>query len=111
MLGDNIRNLREINNMTQDELGSKLGLQRATISSWEIGRTEPNMGAIEKMCRIFKVSKTQLIDGTEPDYALNYYGENNDVYSEEEKLIIKAYKEADSVSRIKALALLLGKEL
>lgn len=59
--GDNIRKYREYNNLTQRELADKINVSHATIHSWETNRTEPKMGAIEKLCTIFGCSKTELI--------------------------------------------------
>ena len=61
-IGNNIRILREQNNLTQDQLGDKLGISGKTISSWEKNRSEPKMGMIEKMSVIFGCNKSDIID-------------------------------------------------
>lgn len=66
-IGKNIEILRKKNNLKQSELGAKLHVTNKTISSWENGRTEPNIGMIEKMCSIFNCSKTDIIDGINID--------------------------------------------
>ncbi|MGB7594473.1 MAG: XRE family transcriptional regulator [Erysipelotrichaceae bacterium] len=60
-LKERIRILRERNDMTQEDLGNKLGISLKTISSWETGRSEPRMGMIEKMSSIFGVRKSDII--------------------------------------------------
>lgn len=62
-IGRNIESFRKQAKLTQGELGEKLHVSNKTISSWEKGRTEPNIGMIEAMCEIFKCEKTDLIDG------------------------------------------------
>lgn len=62
-IGKNIKTLRNQRNMTQGELADKLNVTNKAISSWENDRTEPNMGMIEQMCRVFQCTKTELIDG------------------------------------------------
>ena len=62
-IGRNIKTLRIQRNMTQGELADKLNVTNKAISSWENDRTEPNMGMIEQMCRVFQCTKTELIDG------------------------------------------------
>ena len=62
-VGENIKNLRKKNNLMQQELAEKLNISHATVSSWEVGRTEPNMDMIEKMAKVFDCEKTELIDG------------------------------------------------
>lgn len=47
-IGNNIKKLREREGMTQFDLANRIGVSDKTISSWEINRTEPKMGTIEK---------------------------------------------------------------
>lgn len=60
-IGENIKKYRNLNNMSQSELSKRLGVSDKTVSSWEINRTEPKMGTIEKMCAIFNCSKSDLL--------------------------------------------------
>ena len=62
-IGENIKYYRMLNNMEQKELAERLHLSNKTISSWECGRTEPNIGMIESLADVFGVSKSNLIDG------------------------------------------------
>lgn len=63
MLGENIRKYRKEAGLDQKELADKLGVTMQAVSSWETGRTEPRMGTIEEVCKIFKITKQELIDG------------------------------------------------
>lgn len=63
IIGQNIKRLREKENLKQDELGIKIGVGGATISSWENGRTEPNMGYIQKLADFFDITTDKLIFG------------------------------------------------
>lgn len=47
-IGRNIKRIRELRGLTQDELGKKLGISGRTISSWDVDRTEPNMAMAHK---------------------------------------------------------------
>ena len=49
MVGDKIKEYRMLRGMTQGELANRLHVRQNTISSWEVGRTEPNMGMIERL--------------------------------------------------------------
>ena len=62
-IAENIRKIRKVHDLKQSELAKKLNVSHATVSSWETGRTEPNIGMVEKMCEIFNCSKSELIDG------------------------------------------------
>lgn len=66
-IGENIKLLREKAKMKQEDLGRKLGVGGATISSWEIGRTEPNMGCVQQLADLFNVTTDTLIYGAVGD--------------------------------------------
>lgn len=73
-IADNIKKIREEKHISQQELGSLLNISGKTVSSWEIGRTEPNMGYIQSMCDIFNISIDDLIYGSndKKSYSLKY---------------------------------------
>lgn len=64
-LGRQVALLRDRFGYTQEDLATKLGVSKQTVSNWETGLKSPRMGAIEKMADLFKVSKGFIIDGTD----------------------------------------------
>lgn len=60
---DNLKKLRESRSLSQDDLAYFLGISGKTISSWEIGRTEPNMGMVELLAERFGVTVDDLVFG------------------------------------------------
>ena len=64
-IAQNIKKLREKRGLNQAQLAEMLGISDKTVSSWEIGRTEPNMGYVQAMCEIFRVNADTLIYGTD----------------------------------------------
>lgn len=60
-LGNNIRKIREKRGLSQDDLGNLLSVSGKTVSSWEIGRTEPNMGKIQELSQILGVNISDLV--------------------------------------------------
>lgn len=75
-IGDNIKKWREIRNLKQSELAELIGVSDKTVSSWEINRTEPKMGMVEKISTALHCKKTDIIGIDEPlDTASdsNYY--------------------------------------
>ena len=61
---DNIKRLRTNADMSQDQLGEKLGKTRSAISQYESGKIIPRMGVIEDMASIFGVPKAEIIGDT-----------------------------------------------
>ena len=64
-IAQNIKNLREKRGLSQVQLAELLGISDKTVSSWEIGRTEPNMGYVQAMCELFNVNADVLIYGSD----------------------------------------------
>lgn len=62
---DNIRTLREINDMTQEELAKRLGVKPPAVSKWERGLTYPRTENVVKMAEIFGVGMS-VVMGLEP---------------------------------------------
>lgn len=54
-IGKNIKQLRQMKNMTQDELAEKLFVTRQTVSNYETGKSRPD---IEMMTRIAETLET-----------------------------------------------------
>lgn len=61
MISENIRNLRNSNNLTQRELAEKLHVTAQAVSRWENGEVEPSIGTITSMAEIFNVTTDEII--------------------------------------------------
>ena len=84
-IGENIRDLREKNDMSQAELAAKIGKSRAAVSQYEHGDTIPRMGVIEEMARVFRVPKSEIIESN-----VNYMMVN--LMSDDERELIELYR-------------------
>lgn len=51
----NLQALRALKDMTQEQLGTQLGVTKETIRSWEKGHTSPNMAQMKKISELFNV--------------------------------------------------------
>lgn len=60
-IGQNIRDIRLEAGMEQKELAHLLHVSNKTVSSWECGRTEPKIGMIEAMSKIFNRPKSDFL--------------------------------------------------
>ena len=63
MLGENIRNLRKENKMSQEELAEKLNVSRQSVSLWETEKTQPTLEIVSKLAELFDVSTDELLTG------------------------------------------------
>ena len=58
-----IKELREMNKMTQLQLAEKLGVSDKTVSKWETAKGYPDITLLEPIAEAFSVSVTELISG------------------------------------------------
>ena len=61
-LKDNIKFLRQKNNLTQDKLAEILDVKRSTIGTYEDGRAEPKLSTLYKICKQFDVNYEELLN-------------------------------------------------
>ena len=59
---ENIIALRELFDITQEELASIAGVTRGAVSQWEGGFSEPRMGAIQRIADHFGIYKSNIIE-------------------------------------------------
>ncbi len=64
---DRLTRLRKRLNLTQEELGNRLGFSRTAISAWEIGRNEPPYEDAIKIANFFGVTLDYLFGAEEPN--------------------------------------------
>ncbi|EZX16425.1 helix-turn-helix domain-containing protein [Mammaliicoccus sciuri] len=85
-IGARIKEEREINGWSQEELANKLHVTRQSVSKWELGKVYPGIDILVQMSDIFDVSLDELIKGdknlkntiietyrNDPNYNQNYY--------------------------------------
>ena len=61
-IADNIKRLRKQYNMSQEEFATIAGVTVSAVSTWELGKREPRMGAIQKIADHFGLKKSDLIE-------------------------------------------------
>jgi len=70
-LAENIRDARKRMGLTQEQLAERLGVTLGTISKWERGASEPEIGYLMGLAEVFRVSVDALIGfslrGGDPD--------------------------------------------
>lgn len=58
---DILRNLREKNHLTQEQMAERIGVTRQAVSRWETGMTQPNPELLKVLSREFRVSINTLL--------------------------------------------------
>lgn len=58
---NNIRLLRERNNMSMTELARRVGVQHPAVYKWEHGKSDPSMETARKLADVFGVSLDYLM--------------------------------------------------
>lgn len=58
----NIRELREIRNISQKELGELVGVSRQTINYIELGKTSPKITVALKIAKIFNTTVEEIFE-------------------------------------------------
>lgn len=61
MFGKNLKYLRIVNNLTQEELGKQIGFAKTTIAGWEADRFQPDINTLIKIAHFFNVSVDVLL--------------------------------------------------
>ncbi len=62
-IGDNLKRLRILNALTQEELAGKAGLTPASVARIERNETEPRPSTLRKLAQALSVQPRQLIEG------------------------------------------------
>ena len=101
-LPERLRQLREENDWTQEQLGEMLNVSGATINRYEKGLRNPDPEMLLKLAEIFDVSLDFLlgrIDSRRPSQAAEtpqkYHQNSEPMLSEEEQLPDEAWKELE----------------
>lgn len=67
-IGEKIHYLRKLSGMSQEELGKRIGVQRAAINKYEKGTVENiPIKSIEQIARVFDVSPTYIVGWCDAD--------------------------------------------
>lgn len=85
-IGTRLKEKRIEMKLTQEQLSEKLGVSRQTISSWENGRSYPDIISVVMLSDIYDISLDLLLKGDEK--MMKYLQESTDIVSSNRKLII-----------------------
>jgi transcriptional regulator with XRE-family HTH domain len=71
ILAENISALRQMNNMTQAELGEKLNYSDKAVSKWERGESVPDISVLLEIAELFGVTLDSLVKADNMKVAVN----------------------------------------
>lgn len=66
-IGSNIRRIRVVRDLTQEEFGKIAGVSAMAVSQWENDRAVPRMGAVQAIADHFGLNKGEIIDDEPTD--------------------------------------------
>ena len=95
-IGGRIRKYREEQGINQKQLAQMIGVSNSRVSNWEQGLNRPDADILAAICRVLKVSPSQLLD-------VNLAPDELD---EQERRVIQAYRERPDLHP--AIHILLG---
>jgi len=58
-----LKELRKEKNLTQEVLAEKLDVSNRTVSRWETGNNMPDISLLVELCKLYRVSIYEIIDG------------------------------------------------
>ena len=63
-INQNLRQLRLDCGMTQEQVAGKIGLTRQALSSYESGRTRPDIEMLMRLCEVYNTDLDAILYGT-----------------------------------------------
>lgn len=82
-IGAKVKHLRKSRKWTQEELAQRVGLQRSTLSNYEIGRRSPHLKDLQKLAKTFGVG-IDYFGVTVTDVAFDVLARAKEVFESEE---------------------------
>ncbi len=94
-LGDKIYNLRKKKGLSQVDLADKLGVSRQSVSNWETGSSNPEIGKLSPLAQALGVTVDFLLDETVDFSEADSDGANNkfETFSDRPEGPFRSYEE------------------
>ncbi len=112
---DNIKYLRHLYKMTQEELGQKVGKKSSTVTKWENGIIEPPMSVIWQIANVFNVDEFNMLfvdlssyNGDFSKRVTKKYIEEKRFESEQETTLIELFSQLNAERKAKVLEFVEG---
>ncbi|NLY82133.1 MAG: helix-turn-helix transcriptional regulator [Clostridiales bacterium] len=99
-IGEFIAKIRREKELTQEQLGSKLGVTNKTVSRWENGNYMPDISTMPDLCKELEIDVNELLSGKRIGL------ENYHKYAEENLMVSLA--ESDKIRKKVKFANIMG---
>lgn len=96
--GERLKILRKEKNISQEELGNKIGVARTSVANYETDRNFPTSEVLEKLSDVFNVSIDYLlcksdIKNIAEEFEFAYHKETEGLSDEDIKEALRIYKQ------------------
>lgn len=117
IIGKNLRRIALSHDKTQTDIAKYLGVNKSTVSSWFNGNRIPRMDKIDRLCTMFNVSRSDIMEPHNQSPLLSAFeslynkiadasyessdessaksSDKSSVIAEEDLILIKAFHSAD----------------
>lgn len=96
MLGEKIKELRQINKVKQEDLCNYFNVARGTISMWETNKREPDVATLKQLANYFHVSLDYLLENEAHESSTKHSAFDNATPAQKE-LVNRALESSDRV--------------
>lgn len=62
MFAERLKELREKNNLSQQQLAKEINISQSAIAKWELNKTQPTLTAIIKIANYFNCSTDDILN-------------------------------------------------
>ena len=63
--GENLKNLRKLNKISQKDFANKMNTTQQRVSEWECDKVEPSLYNVLKIIKVLNTTFEELTDGIE----------------------------------------------
>lgn len=82
-IGKKLKTLRKAKKLTQQDVSDRIGLSRATLSNYEVGRRTPHLSLLRRFCDLYGVELSYFEINTQ-DEVFELLGRARDVFDNAE---------------------------
>jgi len=79
---ENLKNIRQGRDISQQELAKKLSVAQSTVGMWESGRRVPKLDELKRLARVLGITVSRLLSGRERKIEIT----KNEIYIDGEKV-------------------------